>query len=45
MKDRIDRIRAALDDLERNLPSDESDRVLRDFSAFELPEIIKDIVE
>ena len=45
MKDRIDRIRAALDDLERNLRSDESDRVLRDFSAFELPEIIKDIVE
>lgn len=45
MRESIDRIRAALDELELGLPSGETDRVLREFSAFELPEIIKDVVD
>ena len=45
MKDKIDRIRTALDELELELPSAEDDRVLREFSAFELPEIVTDIVD
>ena len=45
MRDKIDRIRTALDELESELPSAEGDRVLREFSAFELPEIVKDIVD
>ncbi|MBI3710738.1 MAG: HNH endonuclease [Proteobacteria bacterium] len=45
MKEKFDKIRAALNDLEKELPSDESRRALREFSAFELPEIIKDIAD
>ena len=45
MKETIDRIRALLDELERNSPATESERVLREFSAFEMPEIVKDIVD
>ncbi len=45
MKDKIDTIRAALDEIEAGLPSEESERVLRDFSAFDLPEIIKDLID
>ncbi len=45
MKDKIDKIRAALDELENELPVGDDERVLREFSAFELPEIIKDVVD
>ena len=45
MNDKIAAIRSLLDELERDSPSAESERVLREYSAFELPEIINDIVD
>ncbi len=45
MDDKIAAIRSLLDELERVSPSAESERVLREYSAFELPEIINDIVD
>lgn len=45
MNEKIEKIRAALDEIEKDLRSSEGERVLREFSAFELPEIIKDIVD
>lgn len=43
MQDKIDKIRAALDELKNEVAAGDDKRVLREFSAFDLPEIIKEI--
>lgn len=45
MKEPIDKIRAALDELEQSASQPQADRMLREFSAFELPAIVRDIVD
>lgn len=45
MKEAIDKIRAALDELEQSATQPQGERVLREFSAFELPAIVRDIVD
>jgi len=45
MKEKIERVRSALDELEKELVGSGAEPVMRDLSALELPEIIKDIVD
>jgi 5-methylcytosine-specific restriction endonuclease McrA len=45
MKEKIEEIRRILDDLESAQPSENETALKRNFSAFELPEIISDIVD
>jgi hypothetical protein len=45
MKNKINQIRELLDKLEKETPSEDEEALLRDFSAFELPGIIQDVVD